>query len=111
MGVCANCERDKCECAKCESDRCECDNCECDKCECANCECANGSEGRRHASSSSLLLSSLELSDTKVYEPEIRTLLGTAAHFCKVVAMLGLKTRLPAQRASGFGVEGSGFRV
>jgi len=29
-------------------------------------------------SSSSLLLSSLELSDTKVYEPQIRALLGTA---------------------------------
>jgi len=35
--------------------------------------------------SSSLLLSSLELSDTKVYEPELRALLGSAAHFCKVV--------------------------
>ena len=32
------------------------------------------------SSSSSLLLSSLELSDTKVYEPEIRALLGTAAY-------------------------------
>ena len=31
--------------------------------------------------SSSLLLSSLELSDTQVYEPEIRALLGTASHF------------------------------
>jgi len=30
-------------------------------------------------SSSSLLLSSLELSDTKVYEPYVRALLGTAA--------------------------------
>jgi len=30
---------------------------------------------------SSLLLSSLELSDTKVYEPQIRALLGTASHF------------------------------
>jgi len=37
-------------------------------------------------SSSSLLLSSLELSDTKVYEPSIRALLGTASHFCEVVA-------------------------
>ena len=34
---------------------------------------------------SSLLLSSLELSDTKVYEPYIRARLGTAAHFCEVV--------------------------
>jgi len=31
--------------------------------------------------SSSLLLSSLKFSDTKVYEPEIRARLGTAAHF------------------------------
>jgi len=38
------------------------------------------------SSSSSLLLASLELSDPKVYEPEIRARLGTAAHFCKVVA-------------------------
>ena len=30
---------------------------------------------------SSLLLSSLELSDPKVYEPELRARLGTAAHF------------------------------
>ena len=33
----------------------------------------------------SLLLSSLELSDTQVYEPEIRALLGADSHFCKVV--------------------------
>jgi len=33
-------------------------------------------------SSSSLLLSRLELSDTKVYEPHIRARLGTASHFC-----------------------------
>jgi len=32
--------------------------------------------------SSSFLLSSLELSDTKVYEPATRARLGTAAHFC-----------------------------
>ena len=31
--------------------------------------------------SSSLLLSSLELSDTKVYEPSIRALFGNTAHF------------------------------
>ena len=36
------------------------------------------------SSSSSLLLSSLELSDTKVYEPYIRALLGTASHFSEV---------------------------
>ena len=34
--------------------------------------------------SSSLLLSKLELSDAKVYEPEIRALRGIASHFCKV---------------------------
>jgi len=38
--------------------------------------------GASRAWSSSLLLSSLELSDTKVYEPSIRARLGTAAHFC-----------------------------
>ena len=38
-------------------------------------------------SSSSVSLSSLELSDTKVYEPQIRALLGTAAHFCEVVVL------------------------
>ena len=37
------------------------------------------------SSSSSLLLSSLELSDSKVYEPYIRARLGTATHFCEVV--------------------------
>ena len=34
---------------------------------------------------SSSLLSSLESSDTKVYEPKKRARLGTAAHFCEVV--------------------------
>jgi len=41
----------------------------------------------RNSSSSSLLLSSLELSDTKVYEPYIRALLGTASQFCEVVVL------------------------
>ena len=36
---------------------------------------------------SSLLLSSLELSDAKVYEPSVRDFFGTAAHFCKVVVL------------------------
>ena len=36
-------------------------------------------------SSSLLLLSSLELSVTKVYEPRIRALIGTASHFWKEV--------------------------
>jgi len=34
-----------------------------------------------------LLLSSQELSDTHVYEPEIRAFLGTASHFCEVVVL------------------------
>ena len=38
-------------------------------------------------SSSSLLLSSLELSDTTIYEPYMRALLGTASHFCEVVVL------------------------
>ena len=38
--------------------------------------------------SSSLLLASLELSDTKVYEPSIGALLGTASHFCEDVVQL-----------------------
>ena len=33
----------------------------------------------QYSSSSPLLLSSLELIDTKVYEPEVRALLGTAS--------------------------------
>ena len=37
------------------------------------------SQGQEY--SSSLLLSSLDLSDTNVYEPQIRAQLGTAAHF------------------------------
>ena len=39
----------------------------------------------------SLLLSSLGLSDTNVYESEIRARLGTAAHFCEV-GVLKLRT-------------------
>ena len=38
-------------------------------------------------SSSNLLLSSLELSDAQVYEPQIRARLGTASHFCEVVVL------------------------
>jgi len=51
---------------------------------------------RTEPSSSALLLSSLELSDTKVYEPSIRALLGTASHFCEVV-VLELRT-VPTDR-------------
>jgi len=41
------------------------------------------------SSSSSLLLSSLELSDTKVYEPYIRALFGNASHFWGVPYIRG----------------------
>ena len=44
-------------------------------------------DSRTQALFLSLLLSSLELSDTKDYEPYIRALLGTASHFCEVVAL------------------------
>ena len=37
--------------------------------------------------SSSSLLSNLELSDTKVYAPQIRARLGTAAHLCEVCVL------------------------
>ena len=40
------------------------------------------------SSSSLLILSSLELSDTHVYEPLIRALLGTASHFAKVLVLI-----------------------
>jgi len=40
-----------------------------------------------------LLLSSLELSDKKVCEPQIRALFGTAAHFCIVVVLGPIYTR------------------
>ena len=46
-------------------------------------------------SSSSVLLSSLELSDTQVCEPSIRARLGTAAHFCEVAV---LKLTLVSER-------------
>jgi len=49
--------------------------------------------------SSSLLLSSPELGDTKVYAPEIRALLGIASHFYEAV-ILQLKT-LPFFLESG----------
>ena len=40
-----------------------------------------------YRSSSSSIFSSLVLSDTKVYEPYIRALLGTASQFCGVVVL------------------------
>ena len=53
----------------------------------------------RAGSSSSLLLSSLELSDTQVYEPYIRARFGTAAHFCEVGACDGGDSREDADEA------------
>ena len=44
------------------------------------------SGNQRCISNPSLVRSSLELSYTKVYKPSIRALLGTASHFCEVVA-------------------------
>ena len=59
---------------------------------------------RRSMGRSSLLLSSLELSDTKVFEPSIRALLGTAAHFCEVVVLtstLNFQPQTPHQAIDG----------
>ena len=42
---------------------------------------------QRNSFSSSFLLSSPELSDTKAHEPEMRALLGTGAHFWEVVVL------------------------
>jgi len=50
-------------------------------------------------SSSSLLLSSLELSDTTIYEPYIRALLGTASHFCQVNVLKLESCRFRSHRA------------
>ena len=49
---------------------------------------------RSSGSSSSLLLSSLELSDTHVYEPSLRARLGTTAHL-KNIVVLKLRQRIP----------------
>ena len=52
---------------------------------------------RRQVLISSLLLSSLELSDTQVYEPYIRARLGTAVYFCQVVPTIGHRQTLEAR--------------
>ena len=52
---------------------------------------ARNSEPLQRSSSSSLLLSGLELSDTKVYDPEIQAPLETAAYLC-TVGVLRLRT-------------------
>ena len=68
------------------------------------------------ASSSSLLLSSLELSDATIYEPQIRALLETAPHFCQAVVLefrtvpLGTALNLRIIRVSRR-VVGLGLRV
>ena len=49
------------------------------------------------------MLSSLELSDTQVYEPYIRTLRGTAAHFCKVVVLQVRTVRIGTAQGLGRG--------
>jgi len=41
---------------------------------------------------------SLKLSDTRVYAPQIRALLGTASHFCEVVASSHSKLAFPGLR-------------
>jgi len=60
------------------------------------------------SSFSSLLLSSLELSDTKVYEPQIRARLRTAAHFCEVVVSQHKTRRSGAARVHVEGVDRPG---
>ena len=66
----------------------------------------------------SLLLSILELSDAQVYEPQIRSRLGIAAHLCEVgvgTDMTGMPCALPGcnvrplTHRSVFRVEGQGF--
>ena len=42
---------------------------------------------RDTSTSSSSLLASLDLSNTSIYEPQIRALLGTAPHFCQTVVL------------------------
>ena len=55
-----------------------------------------------------LLLSSLDLSDTHVYEPYMRALLGTASHFCEVVVLKS--TGSPRRAVLRRGSEGQGDR-
>jgi len=68
--------------------------------------------GWRTSSFLSLLLSSLELRDTKVYEPSIRALLGSALHFCEVVVLELTplpRSRLPPCRFRVWGFWGLWF--
>ena len=56
--------------------------------------------------SSSLLLSSLELSDTTVYELEIRARLGTAARFCKAPRLFAPDSGVDARAVLVYAVKG-----
>ena len=58
---------------------------------------------------SSVLLSSLELSDAQVYEPSIRALLGTDSHFCEVAVLEFCLTRQLAP-GDGHGEGGEGWQ-
>jgi len=49
------------------------------------------------SSSSSVLLSSLQLSDTHVYEPQMRAILGTASHFRTGLFMISRRRRFRLQ--------------
>ena len=69
-------------------------------------------------SSSSLLLSSLELSDTTIYGLYIRALLGTASNYCTVEFQEQFLRSCVTLRGRGFRIEsfkfraqGSGFEV
>ena len=57
--------------------------------------------------SSFSLRSSLEWSDTPVYEPQIRTLLGTDSHFCEVVVLEARTGAIPRYVDTHFGEAGS----
>ena len=55
----------------------------------------------------SLLLSSLELNEAKVYEPEIRSLLGSSAHFCNVVVLKLRTVSFPVSQGRIHSMQGS----
>ena len=50
----------------------------------------------------SLLRSCLELSDTQVYEPQIRALLGADSHFCEVVVRVFFPLRATGHNLKRF---------
>jgi len=64
--------------------------------------------GYTRTSSSSLLFSSLEFSDTTIYEPEIRALLESAPHSCQAVVLRELCRYLGVLRSLGRREEGVG---